>query len=289
MIKIGEGETAEVYRIEPGKVVKLFRPEFYDEASFRMEYETARQVGEQTGLAPKVLATMRVDGRHGYVMEEIEGRLFQDEIDRNPDHLISYAQLLGEAQRRLHRTPINGGLAQLPRVKEDPSFVRFQGTFPADVASWLKELLASLPNDTALLHGDFMPYNMLMSEDQLRVLDWAEPAIGHPMLGVARTLGFVVDPTDYPDSPYTQDAARFAEHYLAAYAGDESLDADVLHACLILNASFEYRWAVVSRQTDAHSKRLRDFILSNFSDYGSDMLVNLSVGTESNGSDSIQS
>jgi len=111
MIKIGEGETAEVYRIEPGKVVKLFRPEFYDEASFRMEYETARQVGEQTGLAPKVLATMRVDGRHGYVMEEIEGRLFQDEIDRNPDHLISYAQLLGEAQRRLHRTPINGGLA----------------------------------------------------------------------------------------------------------------------------------------------------------------------------------
>lgn len=281
MKKIGEGETAEVFRIEPGIVVKLFRNEFYDEESFQNEFYTVKYVGEHTGLAPKVFEKIQLHGRYGYTMEEVTGTLFQDEIDQKPEKLSCHAKLLGEAQRLLHGIPDTGGLINIPHMKNDAAkFLDFQAVFPEHVGVWLKRLFTSLPGDCVLLHGDFMPYNIIITDDRLHILDWAEPAFGHPMLGVARTLNCIADPTDYADSLYTHHAPVFIKHYLDAYFHNEKPDSDALHACLLLNAAFEYRWAVMSHQSDAYTLRTKEFILKNFADYGSDTLIALSNGTD---------
>jgi pimeloyl-ACP methyl ester carboxylesterase len=64
--KIGEGESSEVFRIEPGTVVKLFRPRYCDERSVAREYATAKNVGERSDLAPRVFERVEIDGRPGY-------------------------------------------------------------------------------------------------------------------------------------------------------------------------------------------------------------------------------
>lgn len=282
MIKTGEGETAEVFRIEPGKVVKLFKHEFYDEERFLKEFNTVKYVGARTGLAPKVFEMIQLHGRYGYTMEEVSGRLLQDEIDQKPEKLACHARLFGEAQRSLHEMPDTGGLINVPHMKYDAAeFLNFQTVFPEDLEVWLKSLFTSLPEDCALLHGDFMPYNIIITDDRLHILDWAEPAFGHPMLGVARTLNCISDPTDYADSLYTQNAPVFIKNYLDGYFNNKKLDPDVLHACLLLNAAFEYRWAVMSHQSDAYTLRTKEFILKNYMDYGSDTLIDLSLGTVS--------
>ena len=273
MIKIGEGETAEVFRLEPGKVVKLFRKEFYEEAYFLTEFETARAVGEQTTLAPKVLDRVQMEGRTGYVMEEVQGTLFQREIDANPDRLEHHARLLGHAQRALHDNAETRGLDHIPQFK--PYFESFYSSIPhfsQDVRDWLNSILIGLPDDAALLHGDFMPYNMFLSDGRVQVIDWAEPVYGPPMAGVARTLHFIVDPTERPDSVYTKSAQAFIDHYLDAYSERKTIDRDLLHRCSLLNAASEYSWAMRSRQNDRFVDRIEKFILSNFERYASDTL-----------------
>ncbi len=44
----------------------------------------------------KVFNVIHLNGRTGYVMEEVPGTLFQDEIDNKPDKLEYHAGLLGK-------------------------------------------------------------------------------------------------------------------------------------------------------------------------------------------------
>jgi len=106
--------------------------------------------------------------------------------------------------------------------------------------------------------------------------------IGHPLVDVARTINFINDNTDYPDSVYTREADKFIHYYLEAYSEDEKLDLESLHKCLLINAYFEYSWAVTSNQQDTYSTRLETYINKNFIEYGSDRLIYLSINTNNN-------
>lgn len=265
MFKIGEGETSEVYRIEEGKVLKLFREDMFDHEDFFLEYHTAKHLGDTTEFAPKVYEQMTVDSRRGYTMEEIEGVLFQEEIELNADRLLNYAKQLGQTHRILHDKEITPELCELNKCKSFfKCFLTRNTIFSEEVNTWLLELLASLPLKQSLLHGDFMPYNMMIKNGTLQVLDWAEPSIGPAILDIARTINFIVDPTDYPMSVMTKNAVLFTRHYLKGYYEDETIDKKTLHKGLLLNAATEVAWAKRCNQSDDYSEYLKTFILDNY-------------------------
>jgi aminoglycoside phosphotransferase (APT) family kinase protein len=271
---IGEGESSEVYRVEPGVVVKLFRPGYDDEKEVAREYATARHVGERTELAPDVYKLVTIDGRPGYSMEEVVGACFQEVIDGNPDSMGEYARLLGAAHRSLHSVDVTGALAELPRMSDVfPGWIAGWDTFATEIREWLVSLFVSLEGEARLGHGDFMPYNIMITDGRVRAVDWAETGLGPPLTDVARTINFIYDWTDYPDSIYTTDSTEFISDYLDAYSDGVGVDPDELQKCLIINAAGECQWANVSGQADAYSQRLSDFVNANFAEYGSDTLV----------------
>ena len=286
MTRIGEGETSEVFRIEPGIVVKLFRADYCDQDDVHREFAVARHVGANTAVAPAAFELTEIDGRVGYTMEEITGPLFQDVIDSHPDRLLDNARLLGRAHRAIHELPYDPALSSVPSMKEAfPDFVGSWGCFPAEVREWLVSLISGLPDDRHLLHGDFMPYNMIMHDGEAFAVDWAGTLWGPALADVARTVNFIVDPTEYPDSPYTLRAEEFVTEYLRAYSGLASdtgdgtpapvaaIDWDLLHRCLIFNAAAEVQWAERSGQVDSYTDRSRRFVLANHAEYGSDRLT----------------
>lgn len=265
MLKIGEGETAEVFRIEGGKVLKLFREEMFDQEDFFLEYHTAKYMGETTEFAPKVYEQMSVASRRGYIMEEIEGVLFQDEIEHNPDDLMKYADQLGKSHRMLHDKQVTQALCELDNCEAFlKDFLKRNTCFSDKVNLWLMEILENLPSKQSLLHGDFMPYNMIIRNGELQVLDWAEPSLGPAILDVARTVNFIVDPTDHPLSVMTQNAASFTRHYLKGYYKDEIMDKELLNSALLINAAAEVAWAERSKQGDDYSEYLKSFIMDNY-------------------------
>ena len=274
MTKIGEGETSEVYRIEPGIAVKLFRADYADERSVAREYATAKHVGDHSDLAPRVLERVKIDGRTGYAMEELVGPCFQDLIDATPESIGHYARVLGAAHRSLHSIEVSGALADLPEmVDEFPGIIGSWDTFGPDVRDWLVSLLKGLRGPSRLGHGDFMPYNMVLVDGHPRAVDWAEAGLAPPLTDVARTINFINDTTDFPESVYTVNSAEFVAEYLDAYCDGEAADGDEIHTCLILNAAGECHWAHVSNQIDSYSERLFRFVSANFAEIGSDRLV----------------
>jgi len=265
MIKIGEGETSEVYRIDEGKVLKLFREDMFDQEDFFLEYHTAKHLGDTTEFAPKVYDQVTVNSRRGYTMEEVDGMLFQDEIELNSDKLLTYAKQLGQTHKMLHDKEMTQELCELNNCKAFfKSFFNKNKCFSVEVNTWLLELLESITSKDSLLHGDFMPYNMMIKNGELQVLDWAEPLLGPAVFDIARTINFIVDPTDYPTSVMTKHAVTFTRNYLEGYFKDEAIDKDIIHKGLLLNAATEVAWAERSNQSDEYSEYLKTFILDNY-------------------------
>ena len=265
MIKIGEGETAEVFRLDDDKVLKLFKEEFYDPEDFELEYHTAKYMGDTTNIAPTVFGKITVDNRYGYTMDEVKGLLLQKEIERNPQAIKAYGTKLGQVHRSLHEKAITDDLHDLNACNDFlMSFLIRNTTLPTEVNSWLGELLNSLPSKPSLLHGDFMPYNIMIQSNELQVLDWAEPSIGSAVLDVARTINFIFDPTDYPESIVTKESSSFISAYLKGYYGDSPIAKDELHSAFLVNAAAELAWAERSGQSDFYSEYLKSLIIRNY-------------------------
>lgn len=262
---IGQGEFGQVYRIEAGKVVKLFRSENFDERDFENEYRLTKYLGQVTDYTPKVYEKVQIDERHGYVMEEIPGPLFFDVIEANGDQLNHYATILGQAHYKLHERPVTQALDDVPLYKSFMErFLKLNKVFESDVNQWLLGLLKDLQGPNALLHSDFMPNNIIYDQGELKVIDWAEPSLGPAVADVARTLNMIKDHTDFVDSEMTKRSDEFLKSYLDGYLQSGSLDFKALNKAFILNAASDVAWAEHSGQKDEYSDYLRSFIMANY-------------------------
>lgn len=265
MIKIGEGETADVYRVKKGQVLKLFKEEFYDTESFNLEFTASKHIGSISSFAPKIYEKVTHGSRYGYIMEEYEGSLFQKIIDENKLHFTTYARELGKLHRELHDKEITKELSKLPKCCDflEEMLLR-QTIFSDEITTWLISLLKKLSTPESLLHGDFMPYNIIYANDGMKIIDWAEPSIGPAVLDVARTINYIKDTTDFVESIITMNSNDFILNYLCGYEFQNSIEIDRLHEAFLINAACEVTWAEKSKNVDEYSDYLKELIIKNF-------------------------
>jgi len=265
MIKIGEGEFGEVFRIEEGKVVKLFKLDNFDKEAFEDEYKITKYLGQVTDFTPKVFEQIVIDSRQGYIMEEIEGKLFFDVIEEDQKSMTSYGALLGRAHKKLHDRQVTQDLNHVPKFKSFMErFLTKNNVFSKAVNTWMMGLLNELEGDDSLLHSDFMPNNIIYLDGDLKVLDWAEPSLGPAVADVARTLNFLMDFSDFRDANITKYSNDFIKGYLDGYYYSDTLNIEQLQKAFILNAASEVAWAEHSKQNDDYSEFLKSFIMDNF-------------------------
>ena len=264
MILVGSGEFGNVFRIEPGRVVKIF-----DDTRFlELEYKTCKYVGDHTPFAPKVYNLVDLSGQLGYEMEELVGELLIDVMDE--DSLEAYGILMGEHHRRLHDYQTDHlKLYHIHDVmkKHIDRLIHFD----EEDKIWLQDLLESLPRGRSLLHGDFMPYNLIYSDKKLQVLDWSDAMVGPPEADIARTIYFIIDPHDYEDACYTRLSNKFIEAYLNGYYGNKTT-MGIIRKWLLLNVVFEYDQLVSEQHNNFFTERLKNYIFNNKESLGSDNL-----------------
>ncbi|MBL0385218.1 phosphotransferase [Tumebacillus sp. ITR2] len=195
-VLLGQGRTAEVYAWGEGLILKLYRTGFPKEWVDH-EFRVARAVRETGVDAPDVRERVHVEGREGIVYERVEGSTLLGalQIGWSPERI-------GEVQAELH-VKMQGktlrGVQGLDAAKQEasplPSMrVRLQDeisraeSLSEDVRSRVLDVLASLPDEQALLHGDFHPENILLTQTRGPVvIDWTTATIGHPLADVARS------------------------------------------------------------------------------------------------------
>lgn len=178
------GRTAEVYAVGDSHVLKLLKPGFEVDL---LEKEAARTeaVGRLGIRVPAVFGRVEVDGRTGVLFERIDGSSMLDVIFAQPARYEKHALQLAELHAEVLRTSGDG---DLPTVKDALAERIDRSGLPVASRVAAKDALLLLPDGSSVLHGDFHPGNVLLTQEGPVTIDWADASLGAPAADVARSL-----------------------------------------------------------------------------------------------------
>jgi aminoglycoside phosphotransferase (APT) family kinase protein len=236
--RIAGGREADIFDYGDGRVVRLFHD---GAAKAWLEHEVVamRAVRAVVPLVPEVFETTEIDGRPGIVMERIDGPDLLSRIASKPWTVFSAGKILGDTHARLHEVVAPAGIVSLPeRAKQ----VAPRIPAPDDVKAWGLDALAAMPDGDRLLHGDFHPANVLLTNDGPRVIDWPNVTRGNPDADVARSLLMLRIGEVPPGSPLVvRIGQRFVRRllersYLRAYRRLRPVDQATLERWITIRA-----------------------------------------------------
>lgn len=175
------GQTNSVWRVG-NRVVKRFaaqdgNPRFPNDP--RQEAAMLRYLAKQE-IAPRLLGLIAHQGAVWIVYEHLAGDLWQQG-----------AAQVGNLLRRLHQMPAPDGLRILPGGSNAilQQVHAILPCLPDDLATVLQQkrppVIVTPTNTTALLHGDVVPGNIVVTPQGARLIDWQCPAQGDPVEDLA--------------------------------------------------------------------------------------------------------
>lgn len=178
LLKIGEGNTAEIFQLDNNQVLKLFKPG-YSKESMLHEYRNHRVVSGLLEGVPKLYEIVEENGCFGYIMEQIKGSNLAELLLNEHTFDVAMEQFVS-----LHKTWNKEATEEVISYKE-----WMKTTLESkENASGLLDKIGYLPEGNILCHGDFHPYNILVTEEnKLVVIDFANVCRAPKEYDIART------------------------------------------------------------------------------------------------------
>jgi len=225
---LARGGSAHVHACGGGRVLKLYLPGV-PEAAPRREAQCTNAARRAGAPAPEAFEVITVDGRHGVILERVDGPTLLDALMTQPDQAERVGGTLAALHAQVHALSGDGLPALHDRVaRRIAACAALQPAARERVAA----IAAALPPGDALCHGDFHPGNVILGERQPVVIDWYDAARGPVEADVARTL-LLVAHGDLPggSSPAIEVVrAALGEAYLRDYRAACTIDAERLDA-----------------------------------------------------------
>jgi uncharacterized protein (TIGR02172 family) len=181
--KLAEGRTAEIFVWGADWVVKLFRPGW---GRGTVEYEYNQAVASQmTGYrVPQVQQMVEIDGRFGIVYERVEGQTMLEAIRQKPFDFVDHARQMADLHLDMHSRQAKGLEASWEILTWK---INKASSLSPEIKEKVLTYLYSLPQENKLLHGDFHPDNIILTQNGPVIIDWVDGNVGHPLADVART------------------------------------------------------------------------------------------------------
>lgn len=193
MKKLADGRTAELYARDEKYVVKLYRPGWSAEDA-AVEFKLVQQIQGSGIPTPAAIELVTIDGRPGLIFERVNGRNMLEIIQADPTRLEALTKQLARLQAQMHNIRLDGLPDNQQRLQRKITTAR---PLSAEMKTAVLAHLKQLPQDNALLHGDFHPENILLTDDGPVIIDWIDASLGHPLADVARTIIII----SYGDPP----------------------------------------------------------------------------------------
>jgi aminoglycoside phosphotransferase (APT) family kinase protein len=172
-----------------------------------------------------------VEGRHGLVMERIDGPTMLDVLVVDPEGVVPLAGLLAELHVAVNRCRAESLPRRRPLL---PVAIDRSPSLSSAEKAELQALLRALREEDGLCHGDLHPANVILAPDGPRIIDWCDAHAGTAEEEVAHTLWMIAEAPlppwvpAFPVAPRDAFAAAFLDH--RASPGD--LDRDQLGSWL---------------------------------------------------------
>ncbi|WP_437832912.1 phosphotransferase (plasmid) [Niallia taxi] len=200
---IATGNTADIFMCN-NKIVKLFKE--YLPPNEALSEATKQKFAYSCGLnVPKVFEVTKINGTQAIIMEHINGETLGQLIQDNIESVEHYISILVNVQNEIHTVEINSDEVESMAEKLNRQ-INSAPTLGEEQKIKLLSRLSSLQYEPKLCHGDLHPYNLLVSNELISIIDWVDASAGDPRADVCRTYLLI--------SSYSHE---LAELYLRSY------------------------------------------------------------------------
>ncbi|MGH0599294.1 phosphotransferase family protein [Bacillus mycoides] len=200
---IAKGNTAEIYLCD-NKVMKLFKEYLPNTESL---YEAQKQkYAYSCGLhVPKVFEVTEIQGRQAIIMEYVEGESVGELLLNNLSKAEHFISICVSIQQKIHAISVSSDEIE---PMEERLYRQINSVHDLDEkqkGNILKKL-DSITFEPRLCHGDLHPFNLIMSNGDVKIIDWVDASSGDIRADVFRTYLL-----------YSQNSVELAEMYLHIY------------------------------------------------------------------------
>ena len=182
---IGRGANGVVYRIDPDTIVKVYlNPDALPEIQRERELaRTAFVLGIPTAIPYDVV---RVEGGgYGSVFELLNAKGFADILSKGEKPVEEVAAMSIDLLRQIHSTLVKpGSMPDMKAVALDwADFLK--DYLPTELYQKLHDLIAAVPEDSHMLHGDYHIKNVMLQDGEALLIDMDTLCYGHPIFELA--------------------------------------------------------------------------------------------------------
>ena len=256
MVDLGElvatGNTANLYRWNH-KIVKVFKENLPPTESF---YEAKKQeYAYACGLnVPEVFEVRKANGLQAIIMEYIEGETLGHLLLKNLKDADRYLNALITVQKSIHEVKVESD--EIERMDEKFSRkIESARCLNQSQKDALLNKLNSLTYEPRLCHGDLHPFNLIVYEKAVCIIDWVDATAGDIRADVCRTYLLL-----------SQHSIGLAELYLRLYCRQIDISqSEILQWMPICAAT---RLAEIGSSEE--SKRLMEIVNQFCNEYSSD-------------------
>lgn len=181
--KIGAGGTADVYRIDEDKIIKVFKPNYIPsmiENEGKMA-KTAFVFGVPTAIS---YDTVKVGDRYGVIYEMLNADDILHHILKDPENTDKYIDIFADLIKKVHKIEIDSPDFKPIRESRMSVIKALKGNdmITGEELGKMYEIISSAPQRNTFIHGDCHIGNVMMQQDgELMFIDMAACGKGHPI------------------------------------------------------------------------------------------------------------
>ncbi|ETI68256.1 aminoglycoside phosphotransferase family protein [Neobacillus vireti] len=204
---IASGNTAKIYLYE-NRIVKIFNDSLPDTES--SNEANKQKYAYSCGLSvPKILDVTKIDGKQAIIMEYIKGRTIGDILSEDMDQAEYYMNISVDIQQKIHMIAADSFEPMSEKLSRQ---IESADNLDKRHKSALIEKLDSMTFERRLCHGDYHLFNLIMSDNEVTIIDWVDASAGDIRADVYRTYLL-----------YSQVSIDLAEMYLRLYCAKSDL------------------------------------------------------------------
>lgn len=182
---IGQGANGRVYRIDPDTIVKVYySPDSLEEIQRERELaRTAFVLGVPTAIPYDVV---RIEGGgYGSVYELLNADSFAELLIKGKKTVDEVAAMSISLLKIIHGTMVKPGIMPDMRRTALHWADYLQDYLPEETYQKLHDLIAAVPQDMHMMHGDYHIKNIMLQNGESLLIDMDTLCCGHPIFELA--------------------------------------------------------------------------------------------------------
>ncbi len=197
---IGAGANGRVFKLNEEQIVKVYNPLTNPYEKIEREKEVAKKAfvkGVPTAISFDIV---KVGEEYGMVYEMINAKTLGTVITEHPEMLEEYTLRMTRLLKKLHATSFDTD--ELPdgrlSLHIHAEIAEKSGLYRPEVIDRLHRFIDDIPVRNTFIHGDFHPGNIMLSGDEMLLIDMGDSSVGHPIIDLLASCQLMLVIQDWP-------------------------------------------------------------------------------------------